>query len=103
VSDERDSVVPDEDLVEKEAPAATTTEYLEFVGQEPYGTEFYGQTGTHTVTKAHMKEHHDVDLGTKEVVWKRGPNGRFLVPVADITPEAAEVLSNDPLFRRVTL
>lgn len=75
-------------------------EYIEFVGQPPYGTEFIG---SHTVDRQHMKEYHDVALGPKEVVWTKGKNGRYLVSVADMTPEAAAVLEADPLFRRVTL
>lgn len=75
-------------------------EYIEFVGQAPYGTEF---TSQHSVGRKHMKEYHDVDLGAKEVVWTKGANGRFLVPVGDMSPEAAAVLENDPIFRRVTV
>ncbi len=79
-------------------------EYIEFVGQPPYGTEFYnGEYGTHTVFANDFKKYHDLDLGKKEVVWRKGPNGRMLVPVADITPEAAEYLASDPMFKRVTL
>lgn len=94
------------DIVEDEVTAEPTEEkvdYIEFVGQQPHGTEFYGANGTHTVTRSHLKEYHDVDLGAKEVVWKRGANGRFLVPVNDISPEAVAVLEKDPLFKRVTL
>jgi hypothetical protein len=76
------------------------TEYIEFVGDAPHGTEFHA---SHSITSKHMKDYHDVDLGKKEVVWARGTNGRFLVPVADITPEAAEILVADPMFRRVKL
>lgn len=85
-----------------EEPAKT--EYIEFVGQEPYGTEFYkGEHGTHTVFAKDFKKYHDLELGKKEVVWRKGANGRMLVPVSDITPEAAEYLASDPMFKRVTL
>jgi hypothetical protein len=81
------------------------TEYLEFLGTNPetHGTEFYRDGGTHTISRAHMKAIHGVDLGVKEAVWKRGSNGRFLVPVADLGPEAGEILAADPMFKRVTL
>lgn len=82
-----------------EQAEAAPEEYIEFVGQEPYGTEF---TGQHSVDRKHMKEYHNVDLGAKEIVWTKGGNGRFLVPVGDMSPEAAAVLEADPLFRRVT-
>jgi hypothetical protein len=89
---------------EPQEPAKT--EYLEFVGDAQYGTQFYskevGAVG-HSVTAAHLKQYHDIDLGKKVVEWKRGANGRFLVPVSDMTPEAAELLANDPMFKRVEL
>lgn len=79
------------------------TEYIEFVGQEPHGTEFYGRLGTHSISAKHMKEFHDTELGKKDIVWTRGSNGRFLVPVTDMTPEAAEILARDPMFKRVSI
>jgi hypothetical protein len=88
------------ELAEEQAP--TETEYIEFVGDKPYGTEFYGQGGTHTITRKQFENYHDIKT-VKDLVWKRGANGRFLVPVADMSPEAAELLANDPMFRRVTL
>lgn len=107
MSDVQDVELPEEnvDLPEADAEIAADeeVEYLEFVGTKPFGTEFYGATGTHTVTRAQMKDRHDVDLGPKEVVWRKGKNGRFLVPVADMTPEAVEVLAADPMFKRVSI
>lgn len=76
------------------------TEYIEFVGMPPYGTEF---TSQHSVDRKHMKDYHDLDLGAKEVVWTKGKNGRFLVPVSDMTPEAAGYFESDPMFKRVSL
>jgi len=101
--DADESVAPDE-LAPEEPEEPAKTEYIEFVGQEPYGTEFYrGEHGTHTVFAKDFKEYHDLELGKKEVVWRKGKNGRMLVPVTDITPEAAEYLESDPMFKRVTL
>lgn len=101
-----EEAAPDE-LAEQldEAPAEPQKiEYIEFVGEKPYGTEFYrGEYGTHTVFAADFKKYHDLELGKKEVVWRKGANGRMLVPVSDITPEAAEYLASDPMFRRVEL
>jgi hypothetical protein len=97
-----DNEAINDSLVGEDSKATDTQEFIEFVGQEPYGTEFYGLKGTHSIDKKHMKDQHDVDLGAKEIVWKRGSNGRFLVPVSDMSLEAAEALVADPLFKRVT-
>lgn len=83
------------------APAEEAkTEYVEFVGTDPnYGTEFHEK---HAVSRAHLKKYHDLTT-PKDLEWTKGSNGRFLVPVADMTPEVAELLANDPMFKRVTL
>ena len=95
-----------------EVPAAEATaepektEYLEFLGTDPsgHGTEFYKDNGgTHTISNAQMKAAYDVELGVKEAVWKRGSNGRFLVPTADLNPKAVEILAKDPMFKLVEL
>lgn len=83
----------------EEEPEPDKTEYLEFVGTQPYGTEF---TIGHSVSKAHLKKYHDV-VTPKDLEWTKGSNGRFLVPISDISPEAVEVLVNDPQFKRVKL
>jgi hypothetical protein len=99
MSGEQFEEVPADEPVAEDKP-----EYIEFLGTDPrYGTEFYGVNGSHTIGRTHMKDQHDIDLGTKELVWKAGKDGRFLVPVADMSPEAAEHLANDPMFKRVTL
>ncbi len=101
------SDVTDKELLEPEsfktAEEPAKTDYLEFVGTGQYGTEFYGQRGTHVVTAKQLKEAYDVDLGVKEAVWKRGKNQRFLVPVADLNAEAVEALEKDPMFKRVSI
>jgi hypothetical protein len=103
VSDDQMKVTPGPDTETTAESEPEKVEYLEFVGSEPYGTEFYGQTGTHSITDKHMKEYHDVPLGKKEVVWSRGKNGRFLVPTADLNPDAVTVLADDPMFKVVTV
>jgi hypothetical protein len=90
--------------VQAEAVPNDKVEYLEFLGTDSqFGTEFYGETGTHSVTAKHLKEAADVDLGMKEAVWRKGRNGRFLVKTSDLTPEAVEHLATDPMFRVVSL
>lgn len=93
------------DAPAEEAQEEAKTEYLEFLGTHPetYGTEFYKDQGTHSISKEHMKTFHDVDLGVEVATWKRGPNGRFLVPTADLNPAAVEVLAADPMFTLVKL
>ena len=88
-----------EQAAEAQAEPAKTT-YVEFVGSPPYGTEFVND---HSVDKAHMRQYHDVDLGAEVVKWTKGKNGRFLVPADQMTPEAAKVLDNDPMFQVVEL
>lgn len=97
-----EQAAPAELAPEKQEPAKT--EYLEFLGTNPeFGTEFYGDTGTHVITAKHLREAADVELGVKEAVWKRGRNGRFLVPTSDLTPEAVDHLSHDAMFKVVSL
>lgn len=75
------------------------TEYIEFLGWKPYGTEFISE---HSVPKKHMKDTHDIK-STKDVVWRKGANGRMLVPVADIDPDVVDYLVTDEAFKKVTL
>lgn len=80
------------------------TEYIEFVGTDPqYGVEFHSE---HTVTRKQLRDAWGVET-SKDLKWTKqdgGPlKGRMLVPVADMSPEAAEGLANDPMFKRVTL
>lgn len=105
VADEKAVPAEEEDAVEGEPEGGTgKTDYVEFLGTDPsVGTEFYGQHGTHSITRAHMKDTHDVDLGVKEVVWKRGKNGRFLVPASDLTSEVVDILIADPMFKLVSI
>lgn len=100
IDDLAEQDMAEEVTVEAKPEAKQKTEYIEFVGDAVHGTEFIGQ---HSVDAKHMKEYHDTDLGKKEVVWTKGRNGRYLVKASDITPEAAEVLENDPMFKRVSL
>lgn len=84
-------------------PEPEKTEYIEFVGTEPYGTEFIGE---HTVTRRQLREAWGVTI-PKDLKWTKtqgGPNaGRMLVPVSDMTPEAAEGFDKDPMFKLVSL
>lgn len=78
----------------------TKTEYVEWVGLPPFGTT---SSSGHSVSAAHMKKYHDVDLGVKEASWTPDRKRRFLVKASDLTPEAVEVLTADPMFKLVEL
>ena len=79
------------------------TQYVEFVGSEPFGTEF---TSEHTVTRKQLRDAWDVST-PKDLRWTKaqsGPRkGRMLVPASDMSPEALEGFTNDPMFRVVEL
>lgn len=95
-----EETVQPEETVDEPVPAQ---EFLEFVGTPPYGTEFYsGEFGTHVVTAKQLKDAYDVDLGKKEVVWRKDKNGRMLVSTEGLTPEAVEALANDQMFKVVS-
>jgi hypothetical protein len=104
VADEKAAEAIDADnSVEAEAEPAKV-EYIEFVGTDAkYGTEFHSE---HTVTRAQIRDAWDIKT-PKDLTWTKlegGPHkGRMLVPVSDMSPEAAAGLENDPMFRRVTL
>lgn len=105
MSDVQEQEVPADEQVPEEQQQE---EFIEFVGWPPYGTEFYkawngNEGGTHTLNQKDFKAQHDTDLGKKEVVWRKDQNGRMLVPVSDLTPEAAKVLVNDAAFKKVTV
>jgi hypothetical protein len=107
VSDDRNDALTEADpevAADEEAfEEPETTEYIEFVGTPPYGVEF---TSEHTVTRKQLRDAWSVSI-PKDLVWRKtegGPNqGRMLVPVSDMTPEAAAGFENDPLFKRVEL
>ena len=79
------------------------TQYVEFVGSEPFGTEF---TSEHTVTRKQLRDAWDVST-PKDLRWTKaqsGPRkGRMLVQASDMSPEALEGFTNDPMFRVVEL
>lgn len=79
------------------------TEYVEFVGDKQFGIEF---TTSHVVTRKQLRDAWGVEI-PKDLKWEKkqgGPNaGRMLIPVSDMTEEAAQGFDNDPMFRRVTL
>jgi hypothetical protein len=75
------------------------TEYVEFVGWQPYGTQF---TGVHTIGRKHMADVHDIKT-TKDLTWTKGANGRFLLKTADVDPAVLDYLKTDPAFKVVTI
>lgn len=97
-----DEAAAPEELAEQEEPAKV--DYIEFLGTDPqFGVEF---TSEHTVTRKQLKDAWDVTT-PKDLRWEKkvgGPHkGRMLVPVSDMSPEAAAGFENDSMFRRVTL
>lgn len=86
---------------EESAPAKE--EFIEYVGEPPYGAQFISR---HTVTRRQIKDAWGITI-PKDLEWTKtegGPNkGRMLVPVSDMTPEAAEGFASDPAFKRVEL
>jgi hypothetical protein len=92
----------------KAAPAAeATTEYIEYLGEQPYGTAFLS---SHTIPKGDpLWKRNKVSL-TKDLVWERDPLGpgigqkgnRMLLPVEDIPVEALSFLEKTPGFKRVS-
>lgn len=103
VDPQEDPEAPQTEARETEAEQPSGIEYIEFVGEKPHGTEF---SGGHTITRKQLKDAWDVDT-PNDLSWTKaegGPNrGRFLVPVSDMSPAAAEGLAKEPTFRRVTL
>lgn len=85
---------------EESAAEPQTDEYVEFIGWPPYGTEF---TSLHTISADHMREVHNIELGTEEAVWRKGSNGRFLVPTSSLSREAVAYLKTDAAFQVVNL
>lgn len=91
--------IKDSAAAREESSEPDKVEYIEFLGTDPglHGTTLHT---SHSVSKAHFKQYHDV-VTDKDLTWTKGSNGRFLVPVGDMSPEAAEVLAKDPMFKRV--
>lgn len=102
MSDVHDQDLSEDELFEEQEQAEAEdapTEYIEFLGWAPYGTEF---TSEHSVPKKHMKDVHDIKA-TKDVVWRKGANGRMLVPVSQIDKDVVDYLVTDVAFKKVTL
>jgi len=95
-----EDLTPEADEDEEAEPA---TPYIEYVGTPPYGAQFIVE---HTITRKQIKDAWDLTM-PKDLKWTKaegGPlKGRMLVPVSDMTPEVAEGLANDPMFKRVEL
>lgn len=104
MTDEAQNTVPEAEQL-SEAPAEPEkVDYIEFVGTNPeYGTEFHSE---HTITRKQLRDAWGVET-PKDMRWVKaegGPHkGRMLVPVSDMSPQAAEGLANEPMFKRVTL
>lgn len=94
-------------LAEESAPEATEVEYIEYLGEEPFGTAFLT---SHTLPRGDgLWKRNKLDV-RKDVTWERDPYGpaigqpgnRMLVRVDDLPAGTAEVLEKLPTYRRVS-
>lgn len=93
---------------EEPEPANNAQEYIEYTGEEPYGTAFLT---SHTLPRGDGVWKRAGVKMTKDVVWERDPYGpgigqkgnRMLVPVSDLSPEAVAALEKIPGYKRVTV
>jgi len=90
-----DQTAPAEE--ERSASTDDKTEYVEFVGWPPFGTEFIS---SHVVPASHMKEVHDIKT-TKDLWWTKGANGRMLLATSGMDPKVLDYLKTDPAFKVV--
>lgn len=85
----------------------TTTDYIEYMGEEPYGVAFLT---SHTLPRTDALWKRAGITVTKEVTWERDPMGpgigqkgaRMLVRVEDLPDGAAAVLEKTPGYKRVS-
>lgn len=99
----------EEQAAEIESTEPQTRDYIEYLGEPPYGTDFLT---AHTLPKGdRLWKRLGVKAPTKDIVWERDPFGpghgqkgnRFLVPVEDLTPEIAAGLEKVPGFKKVNV
>lgn len=103
MTDQTDAVEPVE---EDEVP--TEREYIEYLGEEPHGTDFLT---SHTIPKGDPVWKRFGLKPTKDVTWERDPFGpgigqkgnRMLLSVEDLPDGVAEVLEQGQNYRRVTV
>ncbi len=95
------------ETTEKATAKEPTTDYIEYLGEEPHGTSFLT---THTLPKGDaLWKRAGVDV-KKDVVWERDPMGpaigqkgsRMLLPVADLPDGVAPVLEKTAGYKRVS-
>jgi hypothetical protein len=104
-TENKDAVAAEEATTEQDAQPR---EYLEYMGEEPYGTAFLS---SHTIPKGDPFWKRYGVKPTKDVVWERDPLGpghghagnRMLLAVEDIAPELVPVLEKLPNVKRVSL
>lgn len=90
-----------------EKAAAATTDYIEYMGEEPYGTAFLS---SHTILRTDDLWKRNKVEDAKDVVWTRDPSGpgigqqgsRMLVRVEDLTPGMVRVLEKTSGYKRVS-
>lgn len=83
---------------EASAPAQSQVQdYIEFVGEPPYGNEFIDNR---IITRRDAKAAWDFTMA-KDLHWKKDGKGRMMVPVSEIPSEIRELLLEDNAFRFV--
>lgn len=93
-------------MPEEMTPEPETTEYVEYLGEKPYGVEFLT---SHTIPKNDTLWKRSGVEATKDVTWERDPMGpgigqkgnRMLVKTADLPDGARAVLEKTPGFKIV--
>lgn len=89
---------------EESRPVKEEVEYLEYLGDPMYGTEFLT---SHTISAADAKKAEWVTEVKEPIVWTRRESGRYkgrmLLPLADLPEGIDEELKGDPAFRVATL
>jgi hypothetical protein len=105
-----DKLADQVEFEEEQAAAAdenTKVEYIEYLGEEPYGTAFLH---THTLPRGDGLWKRAKITANKDVTWERDPYGpgigqkgnRMLVRVEDLPTGAAEALEALPQYKRVS-
>lgn len=110
MADEKQTALAEQVEFEEQQAASDANaerEYIEWLGEEPYGTDFIH---SHTLPRGDGLWKRAGLKVNKDVTWERDPFGpavgqpgnRFLVPVEDLPNGVAEVLEKVPGYKRVT-
>lgn len=89
-----------------ETASDKTSDFIEYLGEEPNGTTFLS---SHSLAKGDPLWKRNGVEDAKAVTWERDPMGppvgqkgnRFLVKTSDLSPAQLAVLEKTPGFKRV--